>query len=174
MGKKADKWKAKFKLTKELLEGVQIELLGMQKSRVEDLEGQARRELQTQIDKLKEELDNEREDRKILQADFDDLEVEYNKLQEESENERWDLEEERDRLTDRVTLLEGHLSTLTDHLSSLRVTRVTLDVPQLSPEERVHLVEEDWEELDGLRRAALQSLSGREEEEDEASSGEWS
>ena len=182
MGKKAEKWKAKFKLTKELLNEAQasahaaeLELLGLQVSKAEELEVAACQELQAQIDKLKEGLDREREHSKILQADYDSLELDYDRFREESENDRDELEEMRDaeaeRLEGRVTQLEDQLTALTDHLGDIRVTRATLDVPQLSPDERVHLVEEDWDHLDALRRQALPVLAGREGEED--STEEW-
>lgn len=182
MGKKAEKWKAKFRLTKELLEEAQasahaaeLELLGLQVSKAEELEVAVRQELQAQIDKLQGDLDREREHSKILQADYDSLELDYDRFREESENERYELEEmrdaEADRLEARVTLLEDQLTALTEHLGDLRVTRATLDVPQLSPDERVHLVEEDWDHLDALRREALQALAGRVEDEEDIAEG---
>ena len=94
-----------------------------------------------------------------------DTEEELDKLRDETERERWEMEDEHDvevaGLSDRVELLEEHLSSLIDCLGQLRVTRATLDVPQLSPEERVHVVEAEWDELLDRREAAEEALAGR-------------
>lgn len=178
MGKKANKWKLKFKLTKELLEGMQRELLGMNAQSYQRTHAPSSLpSLQGELDKLKGDLRVERENGERLAADLTDTEEELDKLRDETERERWEMEDEHDAevtlLSGRVELLEEHLSSLIDCLGQLRVTRVTLDVPQLSPEERVHTVEAEWDELLDLREAAAEALSGRraghsdEEDEDE-------
>lgn len=178
MGKKANKWKLKFKLTKELLEGIQRELLGMNAQSYQHVPSRpSLSSLQEELDKLKGDLRMEREDGEQLAVNLTDAEEELESLREETERERWEMEDEHDvevaLLSGRVELLEEHLSSLIVCLGQLRVTRVTLDVPQISPEERVHTVEAEWDELLDLREAAAEALSGRrpghsdDEDEDE-------